>query len=495
MTLNILKRFSSSSKANILANFAGNSWSALIGLLLSPVYIHILGIEAYGLIGFSILIYALATTCDFGLARTLTKESATHDIDQEARTRKLPDLIKTIEVIYWAIGFVISFSLVLGSEYIVLSWLRMESIGFKDAFYSIVLIGLSLFFQWPVAIYTAIFQGLEKHVQLNTILIITNSLKHIFGLLFVLCWSSVEYLFLGYLFASVITILWLRRKTWRLVRAKGYSSCGRFRFKTIQSLWKFSAGVFGTQVLSVAITQTDKILVSSLLSLELFGCYSIAHMVASSLSLISKPFSVTFFPKLSKLVELKDNPSLRSHYLHACELAASVLFPCSFVLILFSQEILNYWLQNQGVAENTSMPLSLLVIAATINGLISLPYGLQLAQGVTKISFYQNLVSLLVQVPLTFYFIDKFGLIGAAIPRVIHNFSYLLIMIPLMHKTILEQDMWRWYFVGLLRPACITGVVIALVLFVFSFTAIPALALILIGLLTSLIIGIKLRSQ
>ena len=39
-------------KRNIIANFAGQGWAALMALAFVPLYIKFLGIEAYGLIGF-----------------------------------------------------------------------------------------------------------------------------------------------------------------------------------------------------------------------------------------------------------------------------------------------------------------------------------------------------------------------------------------------------------------------------------------------------------
>ena len=36
---------------NLLANYIGQIWTALIGLAFVPVYVNYLGVEAYGLIG------------------------------------------------------------------------------------------------------------------------------------------------------------------------------------------------------------------------------------------------------------------------------------------------------------------------------------------------------------------------------------------------------------------------------------------------------------
>ena len=38
-------------KRNIVANLAGSTWTALVGLIFIPLYIHLIGIEGYGLVG------------------------------------------------------------------------------------------------------------------------------------------------------------------------------------------------------------------------------------------------------------------------------------------------------------------------------------------------------------------------------------------------------------------------------------------------------------
>ena len=38
-------------KRNVLSNYLGQGWSAVMGLAFVPLYIKYLGIEAYGLIG------------------------------------------------------------------------------------------------------------------------------------------------------------------------------------------------------------------------------------------------------------------------------------------------------------------------------------------------------------------------------------------------------------------------------------------------------------
>ena len=77
-------------KLNILANFAGKGWNALMLVALVPLYIRVLGIEAYGLIGFFTTLQAVFALLDLGLSTTLNREtarlSARADSAQERRS-------------------------------------------------------------------------------------------------------------------------------------------------------------------------------------------------------------------------------------------------------------------------------------------------------------------------------------------------------------------------------------------------------------------------
>lgn len=66
----------SSVKTNILANFIGRAVAALVSLLLIPVYIRYLGIEAYGLVGLLALLTALFGILDLGVTPTINRELA-----------------------------------------------------------------------------------------------------------------------------------------------------------------------------------------------------------------------------------------------------------------------------------------------------------------------------------------------------------------------------------------------------------------------------------
>ncbi|MFN9916356.1 MAG: polysaccharide biosynthesis protein, partial [Pirellulaceae bacterium] len=63
-------------KANIIANYLGQAWSSLMGILFLPLYIQLIGIEAYGLIGMIALVQIWLGLLDMGMGPMLNREMA-----------------------------------------------------------------------------------------------------------------------------------------------------------------------------------------------------------------------------------------------------------------------------------------------------------------------------------------------------------------------------------------------------------------------------------
>ncbi|MCI5140051.1 MAG: hypothetical protein D3922_16960, partial [Candidatus Electrothrix sp. AR1] len=63
-------------KKNIFANYVSQFAQILIGILAMPVYIKYMGAEAYGLVGFYIMLQAWMQLLDLGMTPTLIRETA-----------------------------------------------------------------------------------------------------------------------------------------------------------------------------------------------------------------------------------------------------------------------------------------------------------------------------------------------------------------------------------------------------------------------------------
>lgn len=91
---------------NIFANYGGRIWSFLSVYIFIPVYINILGIEAYGVISFYSILLGLLAFADGGLTATLSREFAGKGHKDRVYAG---NLLKTFEAVYIFIIILIIF--------------------------------------------------------------------------------------------------------------------------------------------------------------------------------------------------------------------------------------------------------------------------------------------------------------------------------------------------------------------------------------------------
>jgi hypothetical protein len=94
----------------------------------------------------------------------------------------------------------------------------------------------------------------------------------------------------------------------------------------------------------------------------------------------------------------------------------------------------------------------ILVIGMVTNGLMNGPYYLQLAAGWTGLLVRVNAVLALVFVPLVVWLTLEYRAIGAAIAWCVLNIVALPVIARFMHRRLLKQEMWHWYWNDIIIP-------------------------------------------
>ncbi len=437
-------------KLNIIANYAGKAWCALMSLAFIPLYIKFLGIEAYGLIGFFGSLLALFGILDLGLSSTINRELARYSACIENRL-KMRDLLRTLEVIYLGIAVLIGVIVLSLSKFISHNWINAENLSVETVERSLILLGVAIAFQWPLSFYRSGLIGLQRQVMFN---VLTSGLATLRGagavLILWLASPTIEAFFVWQIFISFSGTTMMALALWHSL-PKGDRKA-RFDKQLLHSVWRFAAGVMGASITWVLLSQLDKILLSALLPLNIYGYYMLAITAASALANFFGPIYMALFPRFSQLVELNDREGLIRTYHRACQLVSIVILPVALVLAMFSYEIMLLWTSDSTVAQNTHVLVTLLVIGVAFNGLIHLPYALQLAYGWTSLCFYFNVVTILLLVPLLFFMVHYYQAIGAAIVWVVLNAGYVFFDIMIMHRRLLKGQQWKWYLEDVGQP-------------------------------------------
>jgi O-antigen/teichoic acid export membrane protein len=445
---------------NLIANFLGKGWAALMGIAFIPLYIKFMGIEAYGLVGFFTTLQAVLVLLDLGLTTTLNREIARYSA-LPGKSQDMRDLVRTLELIYWGLGFFIGVVVMILSPFIAHRWVKADTLSVDVIQQSVILMGLVIAFQWPLGFYAGGLLGLQRQVLFNILNAIWYTFRFAGGVLVLwLVPPTILVFFKWQVAVSVVSTGLMAMALWRSLPVG--QERARFRVSIWHTVWRFAAGMSGISITVLLLTQLDKIILSKMLSLELFGYYTLAWTVANGLTILTSSVFTTVFPSFSWRVALEDMEGLKQLYHASCQLMSVVILPVAVLVALFAQIILAVWTQSPVTVTNTHILVSLLIIGTALNSLMNLPYALQLAHGWTSLAFFTNVISVIILIPLLVVTISYYGAIGAAAVWIALNSGYVLIQLPIMHRRLLKGEQWRWYLEDVGLPLMTTLSVIGI---------------------------------
>jgi O-antigen/teichoic acid export membrane protein len=452
-------------KANIIANYCGQGWRALMSLAFVPVYINLLGMEAYGVIGLFATLQAWLGFFDMGLRPVLNREMArftagAHD------GQSIANLLRSTELLALLIALVFGVVVWAGSDWLATDWVHATKLSTATIAQAFALMGLVAAMQFIESLYASAISGLQRQVLQNVISSFVATFRAL-GAVGVLIWISPTILgfFVWQGIASLISVILLACAVYRTLPRPAVTA--RFSWDALRKVRAYAGGMVGIAVLSLLLMQVDKILLSKQLPLDQLGHYLLAGVVAGSMSILATPIGAAYFPRFTELVARGDEPNLREAFHHGAQLTAVPLAAAGAMLILFGDRVLALWTQDAALSREVAPLLSLIALGTMFNGLMSVPYILQLAHGWTSLAIKINIVAVLVLVPAILLLVPHFGPIAAAIAWATLNVSYVLIGAHLMFVRLLRTEKWSWYFEDIALPlgaAFVVGYALRLVL-------------------------------
>ena len=444
-------------RLNILANISGQAWVILLALAVTPFYIRLLGIEAYGLVAFYIVLQSILQLADLGLGATLSREIARTPASRDAA---FASLIVTLERWYWGLAITFGAALFLALPTIAAWWLRPEQLAAREIVDSARVFAVLALLQWPAIFYQCGIVGLQRQVALNAIQMPFTAVGSVGGLLFI--WlgpRSVAALLAWQAGTLLCQLAVLQRYFWAHIGIGRTAAAPSL--EVLREHWRFSLGMSGISLTGLVLTHLDKIILSRLLPLHLFGHYSLAATVARGLYVLITPVFNAYFPRLSALVAQGEAASVRMSYRTATQVMAVLVLPLAALVAAFAEEILFVWLHDAGLARSVAPLASLLVVGTSLNALMNVPFALQLAHGNTRIGLALNTGLLLVLVPSIIYATAHYGAQGGAAMWLLANGLYLLAGLPVTHKYLLRGGLRDWLRDVLPPAAAALAVVLA----------------------------------
>jgi O-antigen/teichoic acid export membrane protein len=438
-------------KKNILANYLGQGWTAVMGLAFIPLYIQYLGMEAYGLIGLFGVMQAWLILLDMGMTPVLNREMARFTAGAVS-SQSIRDLLRSLEMICFSLSILIALVVWAASGYLASDWLKADKLSNAVVAQAISVMAFVVALRFVEGIYRGSLFGLQRQVWYNVVNSTITTIRHV-GAVAVLAWVSptAQAFFIWQAVVSLLSIAVFAAGVYRALPKPSLQP--RFSQEALAGVWKFAKGMMGITLLGILLTQVDKVLLSRLLPLESFGYYMLAATVAGLLYMLVTPISAAAYPRMVELSTQDDQIALVSVYHQGAQMITILIAPAMMLLGFFAGGVLFMWSGNVDLAENTAPILSALALGTFLNALMWMPYQLQIAHGWTSLNLKINFVAAVVLIPAILWVVPRYGAFGAACIWVILNAGYVLIAIQLMHRRLIPKEKWRWYFEDLLLPS------------------------------------------
>jgi O-antigen/teichoic acid export membrane protein len=440
---------------NIAANAAGAGLSFVVFLLAVPLYLRLLGAEAYGLVGLFTTVMVAAAALDLGLGATLNREVARLTAREGGRA-DTADVAATLQAACWVVGVITGGLFALGAPAIATRWLNFSSLSAGEVRGALALMGIALPAVIARGVYLAGLNGLQRQALANLLQTggtTTRAAVSVAALLLVA--PTVRVFFVvqtALLLAEAIILGMVFRRALPAAARRG-----RVHWACLRPLLRFSGGMAGTMLLGHTLNSLDQVILSAILPLAEFGYYTLAVGVAATLGLVVTPVTTAVYPRFSQLVERAPR-DVSAEYHFFSQLVAVLVLPLGAILIFFPADVLALWTRNPDVVSHAATVLSLRAIGTVLNALMHVPHVVQLAFGWSSLGAWANAIAVVIMVPSTIALSRTWGGVGAALAWIGLNLGMLGGAMTLMHRRVLRGELAGWY-ARLLPPALAVALV------------------------------------
>lgn len=429
-----------------LSNYVSNFISIIVKIFLIPFYIKIIGIEAYGLVGIFFTIESIFVFFDLGLGTTLGREVASHSVQEDEASNVL-HISRTIEIIYWGFAVILGGLIFAASDYIATHWIQAENLSTEVIRISLYLMGAIIVFKWPISLYVNGIFGLNEIYKLNLIKIIfllAEGLGAVLILVYVspsiIAFFSVQFFIAFFQVFIMVYFFWKKLKE----KISFKEDKPRFKKEIIVNIYKFTLGISAYSILSLIIFQTDKILLSRLVTLEDLGMYSIALTIPFAMFYLVYPITSVMLPKFTQLFEQKAKGELENTFVLSTQIVS--LFTTTFlsVFVFFNKEILMLWLNDIALVNEIGLLSIVITFGCYAHTFTNLPCVFFISTKDSSLLVKSYLLPSIIYPIISVLMILFYGGIGAGISWLIINI-FLLSLIGIGLKNLISyQSFLNW---------------------------------------------------
>jgi polysaccharide biosynthesis protein len=398
-------------KLGTLLSYAMLLCNTIINLAYVPILLTFIGISEFGLYRLLGSIIAYFNILDFGLSTTIIRFLVKYRVENNQKC--IDKLITMSLILYMIIGIILCLIGLVFYYFIPTIFsdsLTPGMINSAKTIFILLLINLLMLFSSKV--FDAIIISKERFVFHRLISLLQIILQPFFIVATVYFYPTalsvviVQTLF--NLVLAIIKIIYCRYKLKVVFRYYGWDN------SIIISIRNLSISLFVVSVVDQIFWQSSQLLIGMKISAAAVAVYAIASQIYINYMNISLAISGTLLPKVTTMVaENYDDESFQELFLRIGRLQFYLLSFITSCFIIFGHGFLHYW-----VGDEFSIVYSitlLIIIPFTIDLIQNVGLAIMQARNVFHIrAMIYTFVGIL-NIVLSYYWIDLYGVIGGAL--------------------------------------------------------------------------------
>jgi O-antigen/teichoic acid export membrane protein len=428
---------------DLLLSYGSQIYAAVLSIAFVPVYLRYVGVEAYGLIGFSIMLQGVTQLLDMGLGQTLMREASRTRIHADLQTTTHGLLIAG-EKLFLLLGLGIAACLFFGVSWLSTTWLKAEHLSNDTIQTSLLLAAALAGLRWYTNFYRSGLLGYGLLNWVNTLGAGFATLRYI-GIVPLLAyagWGVVE-LFAFQLLIGLIEAVTYRWKLGNITKPPSSKNIPD-SITLLRQHYRMLGALALVSWLWAAMTQLDKVLLSHWLTLADYGQFSLAITAAGVIALLSAPIGQMLQPRLNALAAANDHEALFKLYRIANQRLTLLVVGAASLLAFFAEPILYLWTGDALHAQQAAPILFWYALGNASAALLMLPFMLQYAVGNLRLHLIGNLIFAVLWLPAIVWASYTAGGVGAGIAWFTGNTLFLLGWTSFTHLRLFPELPKTW---------------------------------------------------
>ncbi len=381
---------------------------------------------------------------DIGMTPTVARETARNRAGATSAV-DFRRLVRALTLIFVAVALVGAGGLLLSANYISDNWLQANSLHREEVLHAIQLMALGIGLRWMSGLARGRITGAEEIVWLSGFNALIATLRFV-GVIPILIWidSTPITFFLFQLAVAILEFCGLTLKAHGLLPVLNPGTRIGWSLAPIRGVLKFSLAIAFTSSIWIVVTQSDKLILSKLLSLQDYGYFTLAVVVAGSVLIATGPISTVLIPRLTHMEAQGDAASVIDAYRRATRLVSLMAMPVAFVLAMFAVPVLWAWTGDMDAAQKIGPVAGLYAIGNALLAVGAFPAYLQYARGNLRLHLIGSGLFIGVLLPALILGVWQLGATGAGWAWLGTNLLYLLVWVPFVHSRLAPGLHLHW---------------------------------------------------